>query len=289
MAFRSAISNSPGIGAADRKPVISPTPGGAFSIARQDVIEAVGLAPVWLHEGWINVVWRFRRTRLGPFWHTLGLAGFVLTMGVIWSTILKIDPYEYFRYVTVNLIVWSLIAAFITDGTATLVNEQTTALSMRYPYIAFAFAHIWRALLLFAHHFVLYVAVIVFTLYPVGWAVLLAVPGLVLLAANGVWLSLFFGILGLRWRDIAPATSTAMQVLIFVTPVYWPKEMLGPNLAFAADFNPLYHFVRIVRDPLLGTAPPLSSWIWVLSTLAVGTTLTLWVYGRFRERMPYWY
>jgi ABC-type polysaccharide/polyol phosphate export permease len=80
-----------------------------------------------------------------------------------------------------------------------------------------------------------------------------------------------------------------MQIAIFATPVYWPKEMLGPQLAFAADYNPLFHLVLILRDPLLGNVPPLESWIWALVTFAVGSVATLWVYGRNRDRLPYWF
>ena len=122
-----------------------------------------------------------------------------------------------------------------------------------------------------------------------GWQVLLALPALLLLLANGVWMSLLAGIICLRWRDLIPATFSAMQIAIFVTPVFWPKELLGPNLAFAAELNPLYHLVQIMRDPLLGNVPPVESWLWVLTTLVVGSVLTTWVYGRNRDRMAYWY
>lgn len=273
----------------DRREVVSPVPGNPFAVAISDIAEALRVAPVWLHAGWINVVWRFRRTKLGPFWHTLGLGGFILTMGVIWSAVLNVEPFEYFRYVTVNLIVWSLITSFINDGTSSLLAGQATALSMRFPFAAFAFAQVWRAALLFAHHFVLYLVVIVATLYPVGWSVLYAIPGLILLFANGIWLSMVFGTLGLRWRDIGPATATAMQILMFVTPIFWPRDLLGPELAFVVDYNPLYHFVRIVREPLLGSAPPIESWLWVIGTFVIGSVAALWLYGRSRNRMPYWY
>jgi ABC-type polysaccharide/polyol phosphate export permease len=274
---------------ADEKAVILPAPGGPWVVASHDIVDAVRRAPVWLHAGWIDVVWRFRRTRLGQFWHTLGLAAFVLVMGVIWSTILHQDPYHYFRYVTSSMIVWGLIASFITEGSGVLVSGQATALSMRFPYVAFAFAHVWRALLLLAHHFVFYIFVMLITWLSPGWTVLLAIPALVLIAANGIWLSLLFGMLCLRWRDLMPATFSAMQVAVFVTPVFWPKELLGPNLAFAADYNPLFHLVQIMRDPLLGNVPPLESWLWALSTLVTGSVVTFWVYGRNRDRLPYWY
>lgn len=274
---------------ASTKAVVLPSPGGPFAVAFRDLGDAARLAPVWFHAGWIDVVWRFRRTRIGQFWHTLGLAAFVLVMGVVWSTILHQDPFHYFRYVTVSMIVWSLIASFLTEGTNILVAGQSTALSMRFPYVAFAFAHVWRALLMFAHHFVFYVIVMLFTFTSPGWSVFLAIPALVMLAANGVWMSLLVGIVCLRWRDLIPAIFSAMQIAIFVTPVFWPKEMLGPDLAFAADYNPLYHMVRIMRDPLLGNLPPLESWMWASSTLVIGSLVTLWAYGRFRDRLPYWY
>jgi len=269
--------------------VVSPTPGGAFAVAWRDLIDGLRLAPVWLHSGWIDVVWRFRRTRLGAFWHTLGLAAFVIVMGVLWSTILRQDPFVYFRFVTVSLIVWSLIASLVTDGTGIIIAGQATALSMRFPYTAFAFAHVWRGVLMFAHHFVLYLVVMVGTWHGPGWVVLLAVPGLALVVANGLWMSLLVGMISLRRRDAMPAVASMMQILMFVTPVFWPKEMLGPQLAYAADYNPFYHLVRVMRDPLLGLAPPAESWAWVAGTLAVGTTFTLWVYGRWRDRMPFWY
>jgi ABC-type polysaccharide/polyol phosphate export permease len=271
------------------KAIILPAPGNPFAIAFRDLTEAIRLAPIWIHSGLIDVVWRYRRTRLGPFWHTLSLAAFVLVMGVVWSTILHQDPFGYFRYVTVSLIVWGLIASFITDGTSILIAGQSTALSMRFPYPAFAFAHVWRGLLLLGHHLVFYVFVMVLTGLSPGWTILFAIPALALLLANGVWMSLLAGIVCLRWRDMSLAISSTMQIAIFVTPIFWPKEFLGSKLAFAVDYNPLYHLVLILRDPLLGNVPPLESWLWAFATLIVGSVLTLWIYGRTRDRLPYWY
>lgn len=271
------------------KTVISPAPGGPFVVAFQDLSDAVRRAPVWLHSGWISVIWRFRRTRLGPFWHTLSLAAFVITMGVIWSTILHQDMGHYFRYVTTSLMVWTLVASMITDATGVLIAGQSTAQSMRFPYPAFAFAHVWQALLLFAHHFVLYIVVMAGTLHSPGWAGLLAIPALLVLTANGVWMTLLVGMMCLRRRDLMLAISSAMQIALFVTPVFWPKDMLGTKLAFAAELNPFYHLVIILREPLLGSVPPLASWLWVLGTFVVGSTVTLWTYGHYRDRLVYWY
>ena len=46
-------------------------------------------------------------------------------------------------------------------------------------------------------------------------------------------------------------------------------------MAILAQFNPLYHLIAIVRDPLLGKAPALSQWVVVLVITVVGWTLTI--------------
>lgn len=258
-------------------------------VAIADVRAAIEAAPVWLQTGWTDVIWKYRRTKIGPFWHTLNLAAFVVVMGVIWSVVLKQDPLVHFRYVATSLTVWALISAMITDGTATILGGQSTALSMRYPYVGFAFGHVWRSLLLFGHHLLLYVAILVFTLYPPTWSLLLLVPGLVLVLLNGVWLSLLIGIICLRRRDLTQVVASAMQIALFVTPIFWPRDLLGDKLAAAVDFNPLFHFVEILRGPMLGYTPGSVHWIWALGTLIAGGLLTAYVYGRTRDRLAFWY
>ncbi len=277
------------IAATREKVVILPLSASPFVIAFDDFGEALKLAPLWVRTGLIDVFFRFRRTRLGPFWHTLNLAAFVLAMGVIWSAILHQDIGQYFRYVTTSLMVWTLIASIVTDATGVLIAGQATAVSMRFPYPAFAFGHVWRGLLLFAHHLVFYIAVMAATLHSPGWTVLLAFPGLLLLVANGLWMTLLIGMICLRRRDLILVIANAMQIAMFVTPVFWQADLLGPELAFAAYFNPLYHLLQIVRNPLLGTAPTLDNWLWSLAMFAVGLPVTLWAYGRLRNRLAYWY
>jgi len=244
---------------------------------------------MWLHSGWIDMIWRYRRTRIGPFWHTLSLGIYVIVMGVIWSAALKQDSAQYFRFVGTSLVVWTLISSFITEGTVTLIAGESTALSMRFPYIAFTFQHVWRALILFAHHFILYLLIIIGTWHAPGWVAFMALPGLLVVLANGIWLSLLAGIISLKRRDFIPAISSVMQIAMFVTPVFWPKGSLGPQLAYLADLNPLYHLVTVVRAPLLGSPAPAESWLVSFLTLLIGTIATLYVYGRNRDQFAYWY
>jgi ABC-type polysaccharide/polyol phosphate export permease len=57
---------------------------------------------------------------------------------------------------------------------------------------------------------------------------------------------------------------------------------------YLLNFNPAYHFLEIVRAPLLGATPSTASWM-VCGALAVlGWTLALIAYGNYRRRIAYW-
>jgi ABC-2 type transport system permease protein len=269
--------------------VITPSTGGPLTVALLDLNDALGRYPLWIHQGWVDVVHKYRRTRMGPLWHTLSLGIFIVSMGTVYSVIFKIDPITYFRSVTVNLIVWTLISGAVTEGTGHFVAGQATALSMRFPYCAFTFAQTWRGLLMFGHHLLLYVLIAAATSLRPSPAILLAIPALALVLLNCVWLSMVAGMACLRFRDLSPAITSGMQVMMFVTPVFWSADMLGQGLAFVADFNPLYHLVVILRDPLLGRIPDTNDWLWAAGSALVGWLVAFWVYGRYRDRFAYWF
>jgi ABC-2 type transport system permease protein len=86
-----------------------------------------------------------------------------------------------------------------------------------------------------------------------------------------------------------------VQLLFFLTPIVWIYEdLLGsPNEAIAerarlVEFNPLLHFLEIVRQPLLGQDQAPRHWIVVGVITVVGWALTLVVLRRFRSRISYW-
>lgn len=266
-----------------------PPAGGKYSVTFEDVIAALRMAPVWIHSGWIEVVWKYRRTRLGPFWYTLSLAIFVIVMGVIWGKVLQQNPVEYFRYVGTSLIAWSFISSMITDATGLMIAGESTVMSMRFPYVAFAFKHVWCSLLLFAHHLILYIIIMACTTKSPGWPIFMAIPGLLLVMLNGIWISTIIGMACLKKRDLVLMIISLMQIMMFVTPVFWPKDLLGPELAYAVDFNPLYHLLTVLRSPLLGIEPPVSSWVWGIGTLAIGSVFSSWIYGKYRDRLAYWF
>jgi ABC-type polysaccharide/polyol phosphate export permease len=107
--------------------------------------------------------------------------------------------------------------------------------------------------------------------------------------ATGVWVALLVGAVCVRYRDVQQFLVSVIQICMFVTPVFWPEDLLqGTRRFLFVELNPLYHFINVVRAPLLGQVPALSSYVVVIFITAIGWAATYAFLSRFRKRIAFW-
>lgn len=262
-----------------------------YDLALSDIRQGVTEWRMWGRQGWSDVRVRYRRTAFGPFWATLSLGIFMVSFSVVWANLWKLDVREYLSFVSAGMLSWTLISAIITEGTTTFISAESLIKSMGFPYTVLSCAVVWRNLIIFFHNIVAYLGVMVFCGVPVTWNSLLIVPGLLLIALNGIWVTTLLGMSGARYRDIQQLIVSILQILMFVTPIFWSPDQISGRAALVlilVDFNPLLHYVEIVRNPLLGKPTSFLNWEMALLGTLIGWCLTLYVFSRFRRRVAYW-
>ena len=112
--------------------------------------------------------------------------------------------------------------------------------------------------------------------------------GILIVAVNGAWMTMLFGMIGTRFRDIPPLVGNLIQILVFITPIFWAPSQLGAKARYFVDPNYLYHLVDILRSPLLGGRPTLLSYATTIVGAILGWAITLMIYARFRRRIAFW-
>lgn len=259
-----------------------------YDVALADFSEGISDWRIWGRLGWQEIKRRYRRTVIGPFWTTLSLGIFIVVLGFVWARLWNQDPKVYLPFLCAGMLAWTMVAGIITEGCVSFVAGESLIKQLRFPYSVLGCSVAWRNVIVFLHNLVIFVAVAFYAGVPVTPASLLVVPGLLLVWVNGVWVATLLGMLCARFRDIQQVITSILQISMFVTPIFFTPEQLGPRFTRFVDFNLLFHYVDIVRSPLLGRPPAAWSWeITVVATIA-GWGLTLWVYSRFRRRLAYW-
>jgi lipopolysaccharide transport system permease protein len=257
------------------------------AIAWSDVTSGLLLSPLWLTLGWNDILQRYRRSVLGPFWLTASMAIMVIALGVLYAELFKTPVNDLLPYLCVGLLVWNLLSSFLIEGGVLFAGSESYIKQVKLPYSVYVYRSAWSKLIIFAHNVVIYFGIMIyFQIWP-GMVALLAIPALVLVVINGALINLCIGIISARFRDVPPLVTSVVQIVFFVTPIFWKPELLRSK-GYIADFNPIFHLIEIVRTPLLGGLPSATNYLAVLLITLVNLAITGALFARFRSRISYW-
>jgi ABC-type polysaccharide/polyol phosphate export permease len=103
-----------------------------------------------------------------------------------------------------------------------------------------------------------------------------------------LWVGYLIAMMCVRYRDIIQVITTWLMVLFFVTPVMWKADFLPAQYHALIYFNPLAHYLELLRAPLLGGG--VGAYTWLITTVIAlgGGLLVLPLIGRYQRRIVLW-
>jgi ABC-type polysaccharide/polyol phosphate export permease len=258
--------------------------------AWQDLFQGLAKWNLWGRLGFIEVKRRYRRTIIGPFWSAISLGIFVAAMGTVGTGLWNQDVETYLPYLATGMLVWLMISTMVIEACNLFIGGSHLFRQVRFDYSILAYALAWRNLIVFLHNMVIYIVIVLlFAPHILQPNVLLVVPGLIVILINGVWLALLLGMLCLRFRDVQQLVMSIIQIAMLVTPIFWPEAVLqGDKRIIFVELNPLFHFINIVRAPLIGKIPTFSDYLIVSVITIIGWVATYLIFSRFRKRIAFW-
>jgi ABC-type polysaccharide/polyol phosphate export permease len=238
--------------------------------AASDLLDGLSWAWLWATLAHQDLKLRYRGSILGPFWQTITTGVMIGAMGFIYAKLFQTPLNEYLPLLTAGLIFWQVIQ------------------QVKLPFSLHAYRLVYRNFLILLHNIV--IVPIVFAIFPqpITWIrVLELVPGLALILLNGIWVSILLGMISARFRDIPPIIGSIVQVVFFITPIFWPAAGLG-TYRWLAEVNPIYAAIDVLRAPLLGQPAEPHSWLILAIVTVLGCGGTFAFFARFRTRIAYW-
>lgn len=251
-----------------------------------DWVEGLRKHRVWMHLALTDVRLKYRRTALGPFWITASTGILILAISAVFSQLLGRKLSDFVPFGAAGIIAWYFIASVLAEGCLAIVSSATVYQSIPAPYSLSILRMLFRNLIVFAHNFIIFVALAVL----LGINFLPAVPALLvsllLVTANAGWMATLLAVLTARYRDVQQLVSSAISILFLVTPVFWEKSALEASWIFV--FNPFTYAIDAIRGPLIG-ADGWGKACVVLACLApLGWLAAVGVLGATRRRIVFW-
>ncbi|MCE9631949.1 MAG: ABC transporter permease [Planctomycetia bacterium] len=242
---------------------------------------------LWGTLAWYDTILRYRRSMLGPLWITLSMGIMLLGMGPLYSGLFDVPLRQFYPHLALGIIFWHFLVASINDGCQVFIAAAAYLKQGRFSLSVFVWRSLAKQVILLAHHMVLYLPIAVWA--GVGWSPrqLLFVPGFVVVLVNLHATAIILGILTARFRDVTQIVASAMQFLMFLTPVFWMPDRLPPRTKFIL-LNPLAQMLDVMRLPLLGGQPAPGTWWFLVGWTILTVTLAAMLFTAFRRRVVYW-
>ncbi len=262
-------------------------PTGILGCIRADVLQGLLMWPLWTALAWEDLKQRYTRTLFGVAWVLLSFGLFVGVKVVIFGQLSEAEEVSFTIFLCAGFLIWQFINGVIGDGSSVFVSSSSWMQGIKLPLSLFVYQRITRNVVTFLLSAIILVVIMIYEKHSLEVGALMAIPAMLIILINAVWVGLLLGTICARFRDLQHLIQTVMRIMFFLTPILWLPSSLG-KLGKYVWWNPFTHYLEIFRAPLLTGDVALFSWSIVLGVTAVGWGVTILVFGYYRKQIIFW-
>jgi len=218
------------------------------------------LAELWHYRelfyflAWRDIKVRYKQTVIGVVWAILQPFLTMVIFSIFFGRIAGISsgeiPYPIFAYS--GIMFWNYFSNSLSTASSSLVVNQAIIQKIYFPRIIMPLSSTLVFLVDFLFAFVIFIGLMIYYSFtPTLLGILLIIPSIFItfLAFSG--LSLILSAINVKYRDVRYALPFFIQLLIFLTPVIYPTEILG-QYQWLWYLNPMSGVIETMRASLLG-------------------------------------
>jgi len=244
----------------------------------------------WAYSSWLDIVTRYRRTRLGLVWLLAPVAVFMLITGPLYARMFNRDLASYMIHLGMGYAVWRLMVMVLNDSVSAFRSNKSFIQDGNTRLTDYTLKSIAKSLFYFAFSMIGMLAVMIWSPAVSAPAILTLFISIPIVLINLFWVGYSLSILGARLPDLGEVLNTILMVGFLFTPIIWegnryPADSLG---GVVVRLNPAFHMLEIVREPLFGRMPPQSSIAYVALLTLSGWLLAIFLCRRYSRYVPIW-
>jgi ABC-type polysaccharide/polyol phosphate export permease len=232
---------------------------------------------------------RYRRSAIGFTWTMLQPLLMMLVLQVVFSSLFRFQLANYPVYAMAGILFWNFFSQSVVSSMNSLRGNSQLLKKVPVPKAVFPIATVASGVINLLFALVPLLLILVITGHPLTPALLFLPVAILLAALFTLGAGLLLSPLSIFFNDIVEMITVILSVLMYLTPIFYPKEIVPQKMRWIVRFNPLRSILEVFRDPIYyGKVPPLShltvSFLIVLIALGVGA----WAFRKSSDRIPFY-
>lgn len=233
-----------------------------------------------------NIKLKYRRSILGYLWSVLNPLMIMTVMAVVFSTMFKRSIDHFPVYLFCGQLLFNFMNTSTNQAISSITGSAALLKKAYVPKYIFTLSRITSGLVDLVFSLAALVIVIIVTGAGFTWHSLLFPLVIAQLYVFCVGLGLFLAQANVFFRDIQYIYSAVITAWMYLTPIFYPVEMLPQTLHWCVThLNPMFFYIDQFRCLVhLGTLPGLYSVVAGCVAAVVALLIGIWSFLRSKDR-----
>lgn len=229
---------------------------------------------------------RYRRSAIGFLWTMLHPLIMMLVLSLVFSQVFRLDVPNYALYALAGIVFWQFFSQTVTSCLHSLKGNARLLTKLPIPKAVFPIATVLSGLLNLGFALVPLLGIAIVTGHAPSAAIVFLPVGILLIATMALGAGLLLAPLSVIFSDTVDVITIVLSLLLYLTPVFYPRAIVPEHLRWAVHLNPLAAALEVFRAPIVDHALPATSDLVVATVAAVGLlAIGSWFFAASSRRL----
>lgn len=191
---------------------------------------------------------KYRRSVLGVLWSVLNPLLTMIVLSAVFSQLFRFSIEHYPVYFILGQTLFTMMTDGVGEAMRSIIDSAPLIKKIKVNKFVFPVEKVLFAIVNYAFSLIaIFLVMIFFQIEPTPW--LLMIPVVVaLVALFSLGLSLLLSALATFFHDFLHLWGVLVTLWTYMTPLFYPVDILPEWMMSIMWFNPMYHYVTMMRN-----------------------------------------
>ncbi len=191
---------------------------------------------------------KYRRSILGVIWSVLNPLLMMIIISIVFSKIFRFTIPNFPIYYLTGSLIFNFFSEATNTAMTSVVTNAPLLKKVYIPKYLFPLQKTISALVNLGFSFIAIVIVLIFMPVQPTWLMLLTPVPILYTLVFSLGLGMALSALAVFVRDVYHLFSILLIAWTYLTPIFYPVDILPESVMTILKFNPLYHFIDYFRN-----------------------------------------
>ncbi|MGF7002038.1 ABC-2 type transport system permease protein [Lachnospiraceae bacterium PFB1-21] len=226
---------------------------------------------------------KYRRSVLGMLWSVLNPLGMMVVLSVVFSNVFRANIENFPVYLMCGQLIFNFFNEATNVAMGSILGNASLIKKVYLPKYIFPTAKICSTFVNLMTSFIALLVVVVFTRTPIHPTIFLVIFPIIYVFLFALGFGIFLSAIVVVFRDMQHFYSILVTAWMYLTPIFYPIDILPNYLKIIVGLNPLANIIEMFREVVLYGAIP-SVMLHVKCLVSCGIALVVGLYVFYKQQ-----